>query len=522
MEKGSCAARAGVWFVTKEEIRHLKKKLTIIKIVSQMEILFFLLLLLPIFYLSFVNRASGDDYGYGTYTRAAWMGSHSLVAVGRAVWQTIRQFYYGWQGTWFSIFVFSLQPEVFHDDAYVIVAFLMLFLWIGSTLYLFWQILCRNMKLDKWSYLLVTVCFLIISIEFIPSYKSSIFWFNGCAHYMLPFAMCQMVAAWLLRYVEAYQVRYLIGIVVFMTLLGGSNYLAALFALIVTFYVGIAVWMLKRDKRILALLLPVFTELVGLVISMRAPGNRVRGGEDFGFSIRKCIETIGYSFRKGIGDIGTYCRERPMIFVGLLFLFLSLIMIYCVTDVSFRFQHPVWLALMLFCLYSAMQAPGIYAGVPVSGGVPNMIFQVFLLMASGMLLIVAERLAGWMKGRWGEGIGWKVFYRIAVPGILLCLILAFLCKGNIKISTSYACLRYIASGEAADYKEQMDLQTRLMEAGETENVVVPGINDEQGPLMHMPVTEDSTRYTNMVTAQFYGKKSVISIERPKWMEIYGD
>ena len=101
----------------------------------------FALLLLPVLYLTFVNRASGDDYGYGALTRAAWMSTHSLPAVCKAMWRTIRQYYYGWQGTWFSIAVFSLQPEVFHKDAYVIVVFLMLFLWIGSTFLLFREIL---------------------------------------------------------------------------------------------------------------------------------------------------------------------------------------------------------------------------------------------------------------------------------------------------------------------------------------------------------------------------------------------
>ena len=56
-------------------------------------------LLLPVVYLSFLNRASGDDYGYGIYTRAAWMGTHSLIELGKAIYLTVRQFYGGWQGT---------------------------------------------------------------------------------------------------------------------------------------------------------------------------------------------------------------------------------------------------------------------------------------------------------------------------------------------------------------------------------------------------------------------------------------
>lgn len=106
-------------------------------------------------------------------------------------------------------------------------------------------------------------------------------------------------------------------------------------------------------------------------------------------------------------------------------------------------------------------------------------------------------------------------------GCICCLFLVFTCRRNIKNSMSYISLIYITSGQAADFKEQMDLQTRLMENADTEDVIVPFINYIQGPLMHMPVTEDATVFTNWATAEFYGKNSVVAMERPAWMELYG-
>lgn len=491
-----------------------EKKLKYITLIS---ILIFLVLMLPVIYLTFVNRATGDDYGYGTYTRTAWMGTHSLIEVGKALCSTVKSYYYAWQGTWFSIALFSLQPEVFHDDAYVIVAVLMLFLWIGSTFCLFRQILCRNMGLNKWSYLLITVWFLIISIEFIPSPRPSIFWFNGCAHYMIPFAMCQMVTAWLLKYSAGYKKSTFVGIIIFMTLLGGSNYQAALFVLIVALYVIVSSWYLKKDKRIFTLCAPVLAEMAGLAVSAMAPGNKSRAGEEFGFSVGKALGTIGKSFLYGIKDIGTYANERPLVFVGLLFLFLVFIAVFSLWEDAYRFEHPILLSAMFFCLYSAMQAPAIYADVSVSGGVPNTNYQVFLLTASGILFIVASKLNEKMK-KVGKG-SWSI---IVYGGVLLCVILTFYGRSYIKISTSYVSLIYTTSGQAKDYKEQMDLQTRLMEDESTEDVVIPCINDVQGPLMHMPVTDNVKAWTNTVTAAFYGKHSVVSMERPAWMEIYGD
>ena len=496
----------------------MEKKLKVLTFIS---VLIFVVLMLPVVYLSFVNRATGDDYGYAVYTRAAWMGTHSLTELLKASWQRIRQSYYGYQGTWFSIFLFTMQPEVFSDNGYVIVAFLMLFAWVGSTFYLFKTILCRGMALDKWSCFLITIWFMIINIEFIPSTKSSIFWFNGCAHYLLPFAMCQLVTAWLIKFGKEYKETTFAGILIFMSMLGGSNYQAALFSLIVACYTLIAVWFLKKDKRIFTLIIPIITGLIGLIVSMKAPGNKFRAGGDFGFSFSKGIKTIGLSFLYGIKDIGTYVKERPLIFAGLLFMFVIFVTIFCMKEDVFHFEHPVWLSLMLFCLYSAMQSPAIYADVAVSGGVPNTNFQVFMLMVSGVLLMIAERLSVRLKLVWKKDVVKNTLKMIAIPAAFICLVIVVAGRSNIKKSASFVSLEYITSGQAADYKAQMELQTRLMEDENTQDVVLPFINDVQGPLMHMPVTADPDAFTNYATREFYGKNSVVAMERPEWIRLYG-
>lgn len=497
-------------------------KLLSTKNLTWMIFIVFVLLLLPIFYLSFVNRASGDDYGYGIYTRAAWLTSHSLIQVAKAVGATVKEYYYSWQGTWFSIAVFALQPEVFSDNAYVIVVFLMLFLWIGSTALLFYQVMRKELGFDWWNYLLITLVFLIISIQFVPSTKSSIFWFNGCVHYLMPFAMCQMIVWLLFRYIKEFRGRYLISITVFTTLIGGSNYQAALFALIVLAYAGIIGWLQKKDKKIFLLVIPFAIEMIGLMISMKAPGNKVRGGEEFGFSISKVVDTVGMCFVEGVRTVLTYLREKPMIFVGLMVLFLFFLEAFAKTIVKKK-VIPSWLAVLaFFCLYCAMQAPALYAGVEVSRGVLNMNYMTFLLMTVGVLATGAYELTEWIVRRKGKIAGEAMHKKIILPGLLICLILAIQCRSNLKLSTSWVSMEYIRSGQASDYKQQMELQTKLLTEEGLEDVVVPFVNDVQGPLMQMPVTENPEAWTNTVTREFYGKKSVVAIPREEWQELYGE
>lgn len=691
--------------------------------IAVLAVIFFILMLVPVIVLTYVNRASGDDFSYGAYTHAAWVTTHSLSEVWNAIERTLHQYYYGWQGTWFSIFLFSLQPEVFSDSAYVIVAPFMLFLWIGSTFFLAKEVLVKRLHFGKSYYVTATILFLLISIEYIPSTKSSIFWFNGCAHYLVPFAMCQVLMVLLVRFVDACRsgkacadkmttagqtgtdrtsaagtastgdaaravsaddrkktsgadampphtgveataddfeetitveeyraasvnmVKDFVGILVLMTLLGGSNYQAALFAVIACLYAivgggfsGISPegcedrfseqkhrkcggWTLQGNKKILLLLFPLITELLGLAVSMKAPGNKVRGGEGFGFSVGKALETVGQSFLQGITDIGGYFIDKPIVFIGLLALLFVLIEGFIDAKLTLnesnrrdvseyltafkvnRETHQTDIEtdratgtkitqrmigiLAAFCMYCAMQAPTVYAGVEFSSGVYNMNYQCFLLFAVVVLVIMADVIAELFathihqkhmhadsaqegfdmtdfaqegfevansvkEGAASNGyISEEYFFAreqlreteyadakksyilredllvnrfhlyIFLPGMILCCILVLLCKGNLKSSTTYKCLTYITSGQAADYKWQMDLQTQLLNTGETD-VVLPFINNEQGPLMQMPVTDDPTSFTSSTTAQFYQKNSVVAMPRTEWEEIYGE
>ncbi len=488
-----------------------------VKNMSILSLVLFIISLIPICCLSFVNRATGDDYGYGAFTRTAWMQTHSLTEVAKAIGVTISQYYDGWQGTWFSIGVFALQPEVFSDKAYVIVVFLMLFLWIGSTVLLFRKILKEVYGLDKWSLLLFLTVYLLLGMQFIPSTSSSIFWFNGCAHYMLPFAMCQAVVWCLICFIRKYQLRYLAGITILIALLGGSNYQAALFALIVLAYIGIASFLKEKDKRLFLLGIPLAVEMIGLVISMKAPGNKVRGGEEFGFSAGKAAVTIGKCFTEGIRTVVGYWQEKPIVFVGLAVLFLVILEAAKKAGNRENLYHPGIVAGALLCLFFAMQAPALYADVEVSGGVHNMNFLVFLLAAAGSLSVCAGRIAEKIKGS-PDGI-----HRNAViPGLFLCVILVAFLRSGLKSSTSWVSLEYIKSGQAADYKEQMDIQTAILTDEDVTDAVIPFVNDRQGPLMSMPATKDPTAWTNTVMKQFYGKNSVVGIPREEWEKLRED
>ena len=490
-----------------------------IKKITWVALIGFILMLLPIFYLSFINRATGDDYANSLYTRAAWISTYSIVEVLKASWKMIKQLYQGWQGTWFTIFLFTLQPEVFWQKGYALVAFFMLFIWFGSSILLMKEILQKKMSFDKWSVRLIIILYLITAISFIPRTQPAIFWYTGAMHYTLPSSMCQMVVYWLLKYSKEYKVRYFVGITIFMTCLGGANYQAALFALIAAVYFVIADFVLKNNKKTFLLLIPILLETIGLVISIKAPGNKVRGGTEFGFSVGKAIGTIGMSFVGGVKDAISYLQESTMIYVLLLMIFFVVLHAVRERKNAVTIKYSFILLLAVFCLYSAMQTPAIFAAVEVSGGVYNTNFLVFLMFMMTVIVIVAEKVGLWLEKKHSKM--WKKHYsKMVVPGFVICMFMLLICRSDIKETTTWQCYDYIASGQAADYKAQMDQFIELLSDDSVRDVVLPAINDQQGPLQHMPVTSDSSAWTNTTVSNYFGKKSVVAIPRDEWEEKY--
>lgn len=484
-------------------------------------LLLFALSLIPVLALSGINHATGDDLGYGRLTREAWVASHSFWEVLKAAGKTVEVYYYGWQGTWLTIFLFTLQPEVFAPWAYVIVPFLMLAVWLGSTWILLHYLLVKKAGVSKVYFGMIYLLFSIAAIQYVPSTKSAIFWYNGTVHYVIPYAVALLGIYFYLRVVDDGQkgrAGSYIGLTLCMAMLGGVNYQAALLTPMVMALLALCLWKYKKvRKRAAACLLPLFLELAGLFVSIKAPGNKVRGGEAFGFSIPAAVSTIISCFVRGAVKAWQYVEGHPLlilIFAAAAYVFWQALKR---DGVKKRYPYPVIFVLFSYCVYCAMFAPEIYAGVEVSGGVHNMNYYMFLFMVFGDMMYVEGALAG-RREKEGEKKKSAVYLPVAVV-LASGFLLAF--RGDLKQTTSFLCIDYISSGQAADFKEQMEFQLSVLLDDAVKDVALPAVNDRQGPLMHMPLTEDPEAWTNSVTKMFYGKNSVVAVPREVWNEMQG-
>lgn len=500
------------------------------KYLTYLAILVFLLSLVPILYLAGIDRASGDDWGYGLLTHRAWIESHSLIKVIQAALQTVHNYYRAWQGTWFSIFLFTFQPEAFSYEMYWIVPYIMLGLLIGSISCFLYQITVRFLHMEVRDFLLVDMIILFLLIQFAPRKKSAIFWYNGTAHYTVPFALALFAMVAFLRFVQTWQKRHVVWAAVWLTLLGGTNYLAAVFGCLGFIFLGVFFYFrLERDdggsssadavqgRKVLWMGIPLVLELIGLLISALAPGNARRGGETYEISLGRMLGAVIEAFRQGIVGVIYSVREHPITLAALIVLAVILwdILREKAGQETFRFPLPGLVIFYFFGTYCAMYWPGIFAGVEVSGGVPNTIYWVFVLMMFCSMLYGLGWLAVRLSSREKKINNIRYLY---AAGIAAAFVLVVLGRSNIKESTDYMCLEYILTGQARDYQAQMEQFTQLLTDDTEDEVILPSINDWQGPLMHMPVTEDPDAWTNQTVKEFFGKKRVVSIPRQEWEE----
>ena len=486
--------------------------------------------LVPVFIIARYDCANGDDYGYGARSHLAYMATGSVVQAVKEAVQTTIVVYRGWQGTWFDCFVFCLHPEVFSDTAYVIVPYIFVLAQIICYCLLAHHFLKHRWKFPGMYWLIVALIFLTFSFQLVPSQKSAIFWWVGCVHYVMP--MCLAILGIIAgdNYLMTHKFRYLVALTIVALFMGGATYPAALLLLEVVFVLWLADFVISkvRDKRNFWLFLPFLVEMVGLVISAVAPGNAVRSASDIENGAKPAngiIDTI-------VSSITFSVKDAAVTFIGGKTLILFALAIVAVISWKYIkelhkhdkltteriFSHPLLFLVTVFLINASIYAPRIYAGGVVSSGYFNFNFWTFFICCMAFIIYVE----GWLVSKDLIKVGRRGVIAIYAITIMALFIALYFGRHGIKKYTDYVCMEYYLTGQADDYLEQMKLQRKLMSQEDVMDVVVPEINNEQGPLMHMPIVADPSNIDNTTAASYYGKNSCRSINRPEWEALYGD
>jgi hypothetical protein len=343
--------------------------------------------MIPILYVSFFDYATGDDLGYGAAAHYVIVTGGSIGDFFRAILNRCVDQYTSWGGTWTSTILWTLEPSIWGEKMYIITPFIALSALCGGTGYLMYEIIVHWMYLDKirFGIIYLWVCFFLI--QYMPTSKAGLFWYAGMVQYTLSFGFVMVVTAWLLRYINTGRKRYLLYMLIPIIYLGGAGYPEAVVITVVFFIIlGVNSVMGKRRVRSFYAFIPFGLELMALLFSIVAPGNKVRGGTGFGFHISKVFIVLAECLQNGVSyGIKYFLTVRPLIL-------LILVLILCSYDakmnskckISYKYSYIVLPA--LFLIYCAAFAPVLYSGenvaAGISGGVYNSYYFVFIICCS--------------------------------------------------------------------------------------------------------------------------------------------
>ena len=465
--------------------------------------------MLPNWFLAFIARPSGDDYGYSALSRQTWLETGSFIEVVKAGLETTKSMCSVWNGDWFSVFIFTLMPEVFITKSFWIIPLFWSFAVIGATYYVIKEIFCNYLGFKWYEAMGVSSLILLMYYQWIPSSSIGLYWYVGVIHYIMPHVIALLLITFFLKYVRLGRKRYIIYSIGGMVAIGGSSY----YSFFLVFFVYILLFLIFYNKRkeIYGFILPLCAGIIALYFQITAPGNSARVESTLTFGLERVIQTIWDSLLLGFNRIIEYTETKRIMLIILAFLALFVWRILEKYEENIKFRYPILWIIYMYGIYASMFTPEIYAGTEVSLGPATMEYLTFLLCATSSIVY----LEGWIISKYGEKIRKKMENRmnhLTLVFSLICLLSVFCLRGDLKNTLFYDSVHYIISGQAADYKKQMDSQLEiLLDASIREAYLCP-TNDEQGPLMHMPVINDPDAFTNWAVKQFYGKDLVITTE----------
>lgn len=470
--------------------------------------------ILPLLYCSFFDYATGDDLYEGAAAHQAIIQNLGFSGFCDAIRKQFISDYYGWEGNWSSIILWCLEPSIWGEKWYCITPWIGLGALCGGTGYFLRHITKKYFSMPRSCFWCIYPLIVLFSVQFMPYPRGGLFWYTGMINYTFPYGLVLASLVWLDKYLESGKARYIIGPSLVMAYLGGSGYLPIVLAFECMFLLLVYCLLFQKktiySKRALYVLIPVVLLVTGFIISAISPGNAARGGDDYGFSVSRAIMTILRSLWLGLKQIPINFLQIRSLFMLPLITVIAAWRLIDLSESKLKFNHPVIVTVFLYLITASMYAPQVYANDEVSGGVPDMILFVFILCMELSVIYItgAVKSAYINKNKIKLLDETYTVSHIRIPVIVFCILFCMLLgKHLIGNSVAYTCYVYISSGQLADYNNQMKETLTILQSDDMD-VVLPMINPDQGPLMHMPVTEDPDAYTNIAVEKFYGKNSV--------------
>lgn len=443
-----------------------------------------------------------DDYRYGTGTHAAWETEKSLwPVIGAAGEETVRT-YRDWQGSFFAIFLMSLQPGIYGAEWYWTGSWMLLLLFCGALFVFVRSFLRRVFQTSGEGAVLGAGVFCLAAVWFVPSPVEAFYWYNGGVYYTFFFALSCLAGNILLRRVTG-TVRKRDGILlpVLAVMIGGGNLVTGLLCCCIA--AGTVLLMSVQKKKDITIWISTGILVAAFLVNVFAPGNAVRQAENVLRGAPGALTAVAWGIRdaavyifKWIKNPGTWLVLGAVPWIPV--------------PGGKQLRVPGFLcagcAITGFLLLAAGFTPSEYAlSMPGEARLIDIQYDLYLLL----LLVFGLTCRAWYAGRAekenGRFQGRKIF---AAAALFLCAVSMLAGRQGSCISAA----RILANGAAETYRTEWMARIGALEDPETRILVFPRLSSKPPLICQMDLaseTDNPYYFYNEQVARYYGKEQVL-------------
>ncbi|MDE7014281.1 MAG: hypothetical protein K2P19_06345 [Kineothrix sp.] len=485
------------------------------KVLARVLAVAYLLTLIPLLIIARYNFPSADDYSTGDMCRLAWINSHS-------VWEVLKQAvfmawdnYFNWIGCFTSEVLVALHPGVFGERWYFLTTWIMLGMISCSTAYLLKNILVKVFKADKymaWSVIML-VLFISVQCQGQAGRVEAYYWYCGAVCYAFSHGMSLFFYGILIKAVYdkgKKRVWDLAAASLLGFFVGGANQMSALN---VTIVLAVAMGFMvctKKAKKYKAFCIPAICFFLGFILSIAAPGNRVRASGTAGMG---AVKSVMVSLYYGLDYVLGEWTEWPIL---LLIIILIPLFWHIAERTDFRFGYPVLVVLFGFGLVSAMITPPLFAvGNIEAGRLQALIFFMYILV----LTLCVGYVTGWVRKQWEKGRGrqestGRSFSKNTVLCLAGCAFFFVVASGICIIPEPHyyaftSAITDLRNGNAKAYAEALSQRVELYNSDAEGILEVEPLPVQPALLYFSDITPYADSWENRALARYYQKEGVV-------------
>ena len=485
----------------------------------------YVLSIIPMLVIGIYNWPSVDDFSMALQPHQTFVQTGNVFATIWSAFTKTIYIYNNWVGYFFSSFLTCLSPSIFGERWSALNAIIVLGMLTYGVIYFFDALLHRVWKMEGhmvYGLSMLALLMIVQSMENGTTRAEAFYWWSGAINYTFMFGLSLVWIGMIFRFIyesddfsAMKRMLKFAWICVLGFLLGGSNYMTALVMAVCSVLGLFILLMIKLGKFELTgtgnvkwLWVPFICQLIGLVVSAIAPGNRIRGTSIGNISPVKVVLRSYYS----ILDV---CVNDMMRWEVLLALVIVAVIAWrLAAGMKYELHHPVVFAFFSLSMMACCVAPPLYAvGNADAPRIRSTMWMQFLVL----LVLTIVYYACWIRQNLMKSVAAdtdKEEFSQAASTILAVMIL-FITFGSLLsifvnphyYSTTSAIMDMV-NGDAKQYLAEKEQRMEVFEDASVKDVVFKPHTVRPELLFQNDIYEDATLWENTIVATYYDKNSV--------------